>query len=75
MPMRGGPGRAGSFRALSTSPGNIFRIRAVQFPQTRMRPSRWVSSATVARAKCPLPFRQPIRLHTSHHGPACGTRC
>jgi hypothetical protein len=75
VPVRGGPGRLGSFRALSTSPGNLLRIRAVQVPHTKRRPSRCVSSATVARAKCPLPFRQPMRLHSSHHGPACGTKC
>jgi hypothetical protein len=74
-PLRGGPGRPDSFRALSTSPGNLLRIRAVQVPQTRTRPSHCVSSATVARANCLRPFRQPMRLHTSHHGPACGTRC
>jgi hypothetical protein len=50
VPVRDGPGLAGSFWALSTSPGNLLRIRAVQVPQTRRRPSRCVSSATVARA-------------------------
>jgi len=71
-PVRGRPGRPGSFRAVTTSPGNPFRIRAAQVPQTTMRPSRCVS--TCDRRPRVVPAAGPPAHQTAHFTPRSGLR-